>query len=206
MAKKRLLLLVILSLLFTMASCGWDYAYQLDESKHNVIEEGGEDIESSYLIYQGEKYVYIKESDCLSVSTENYQGYDDILLSWNGHRYIGYIDEYYSYDTEKPVYIYCERVHRTYFREDYDFREDTFVIKDTDEEIVWKDLYGPKKDNLRFEPQVKVWIYSKQYPRIKTRVDLAMIDGIWYMSLTPLVGSWVVSDEFVSILSEKGII
>ena len=41
MAKKRLLLLVILSLLFTMASCGWDYAYQLDESKHNVIEEGG---------------------------------------------------------------------------------------------------------------------------------------------------------------------
>ena len=107
MAKKRLLLLVILSLLFTMASCGLDYRYQLDESKHNVFEVywEDEDTNSTYFVYQGEKYVHTEESDVLNVYTDEYPFSDDILISWNGYRYIWYIDEYYSYDTEKISFI-----------------------------------------------------------------------------------------------------
>ena len=208
MAKKRLLLLVILSLLFTMASCGLDYRYQLDESKHNVFEVywEDEDTNSTYFVYQGEKYVHTEESDVLNVYTDEYPFSDDILICWNGHRYIWYIDEYYSCDTEKPIYINCKRVHKIYFREDYDFHEDTFVIKDTDGEIVWKDMFGQRNDDLSLEGQVEVEIHSKQYLRINTSIELTMIDCTWYMSFPYTSGAWVVSDEFVNILSENGII
>ena len=199
MLKKGLLFILTVFVFLSLTSCGLDYRYSLDESLHNQIEVVKEDDNlAHHLIYQGDKYVSYGDY---------YQSHkDDVMLSWNGYRYIWYIDEDYSYTSEKPLFIYNKTTCRVYFREDYDYTTDTFVIENTESEIVWKDMFGQRNDDLSLEGQVEVEIHSKQYLRINTSIELTMIDGTWYMSFPYTSGAWVVSDEFVNVLSENGII
>lgn len=208
MAKKGLLLLVILSLLFTMASCGLDYRYQLDESKHNVFEVywEDEDTNSTYFVYQGEKYVHTEESDVLNVYTDEYPFSDDILICWNGHRYIWYIDEYYSNTDNNPLFIYNSRLNWVYFRENYDYKSDIFVVEGTDLEIVWNDIFDSTVENVNFISQNNVSIYSKQCPRIKTSLELSLVDGQWFIRCSDSKEIWIPSNEFLEILSDNVII
>ncbi len=212
MIRKGLILILLLSTLLSLTSCGLDYRYSLDESNHNQIEVVLEEDQPSHIIYQDNNYVFAGTTNLFSVDTyKTDDGYylsykDDILLSWNGSRYFWYIDEYYSYTSDNPIFIYNERLGDVYFREDYDHLKDTFVIEGTTSEIVWEDMLGSKQPHFEFSDPIKVVIYSKQCPRIDTCLELVFLKNEWYLSFSDSQTLWSVSDEFIKILSENEII
>lgn len=213
MAKNRLIPILITSLLLLLTSCGLDYRYSLDKSVHNNIEYvWAKDKNLSYIIYNDDRYMYIGSTgffhvDTYEVADKHYELFeDDILLSWNGYRYIWYIDEYYSYTLEDPIFIYNERLGDVYFHEDYNYLMDTFVIKDTTSEIVWENMFYSEQPYFDFANPICVIIYSKQCPRINTYLKLVCVENQWYLSLSDHKTVWLASDEFIKILLENGIV
>ena len=208
--KISLIFVLILSL-FLLSSCGLDYRYSLDKSLHNKIECVWDDENPSHIVYCGEKYVFVGTTNFFNVDTyrvaDNYYlSYEDTPLSWNGYRYFGYIDEYYSDTSENPIFIYNERLGYVYFHENYDYLSDTFVVEGISSEIVWNDIFLDKQEYVDFEKSIEITLYSKQYSRIKTHLKLSCIENQWYASLPDSKEIWTISDEFVEILDENGII
>ena len=161
MLKKVLALMFILSILLSFTSCGLDYRYSLDESLHNQIEfVSDDDINNSYIIYKNKKYLYAGTTNSIRVTSnedgiaafKSFEG--DIMLSWNGHRYIGYIHEYYSYTSDNPIFIY-NYPGQVYFREDYSYSTDTFIIKGTSAEIVGEEIFGTEQPHFDFVNPIK---------------------------------------------------
>lgn len=210
MAKKGSILLII-AILMTFTSCGLDYRYALDEDLHNKIEcVWGED-DPSHIIYQGKRYIYVGTTGTFMVKSTTYEHYEDVLLSWNGNRYFGYIDTYYSDTADNPVFIYNARNPYVFLREDYDYLTDTFVIDDTDEEIVVEDIFDSKRVVPEFKRYFNVRICSKKYPRIKIDMGLVYINDQWYIVFQPIFSGdsregWSPSDEFIKILLENELI
>lgn len=203
MAKKILILTLMISALLMLTSCGLDYRYALDESLHNqielVFEENGN--EPSHIIYQGNKYTFSRTTDFVSVDLldEN-----DVLLSWNGNRYFGYVDEYYSYTLDNPLFIYYKTW--VFFNEDYDYMTDTFIIENTDVQIGGEEIFSFEQTSFDFINPVKVELCSKQSPRIKICLELECIEGKWYLSFPTSPNVWIPSDELITILSESGLL
>lgn len=207
MVKKGLILLLLTTVLIMLTSCGLNYRYSLDENLHNQIECVWEEGELSYIVYQGEKYQFVGTTNFFSVDLDNSnKSYDDVMLSWNGYRYIWYIDEYYSYTAEAPLFIYNERLSWVYFREDYDYLTDLFVVENTNEEITYQGILGSKQNSFDFVEPIKILLKSKQCPRIKTYVKLVHVNNEWYISFPESEEVWIASDEFMKILCENGLI
>lgn len=212
MFKKNIVLILIITSILSLSSCGLDYRYSLDENKHNKIEVVMEDEDVTSLIYQDTGYYFVGSTNFFSVMTyETEDGYylsfeDDTLLSWNGNRYIWYIDEYYSYAIDKPLFIYNSRLKWVYFREDYDYKLDTFVVEGADQEIVWTNIFDSAAKDVDFTPQKNVGMHSKQCPRIKTSLELSFVDGQWFVRCSDSKEIWIPSDEFLKSLSNNGII
>ena len=212
MKKKILILLLVFWTFLFLTSCGLDYRYSLDKNKHNRIDVIMENDEPTSIIYQDSNYVFVGSTNFFSVNTYNTEdGYclsyeDDILLSWNGHRYVWYIDEYYSYTTDTPLFIYNSRLEWVYFHENYDYFSDTFVIDNSGSEIIWNDIFISKQTNIDFVSQYKISLYSKQCPRIKTSLEIAFIENQWYLYLPGSQEIWVPSDKFITILSDNSLI
>ena len=195
--------------MLTLTSCGLDYRYALDESLHEQIEPVLEEDGTINIIYKDTKYIYSGEPYTFDVieykDVDGYTVVDDVLLSWNGYRYIWYIDEYYSYTADNPVYIYNERLGYLYFREDYDYKKDTFVVDGTNAKIVFENTFEIEVNRDSFFSPIRCSIASEKYPEIKVYVELAYIDDQWYVqfgSSRPCKAS----DEFIELLSDNGII
>ena len=211
--KKFILLILTAFILLTFSSCGLDYRHSLDENKHNKIEVFKESDELSYIIYKDDKYVFAGTTNLFNVNTYltedgsyTYTYKEDILLSWNGYRYVGYIDDYYSNTADSPLFIYSNRLHEVYFREDYDYHTDTFLIENFSDKILWDNIFGSLLAEINFESQISVKIHSAQYPRIIASIEIACIDGCWYARLPDNSTVYALSSEFVDILSKNEII
>ena len=201
--KKRLILLLIIANLLTFTSCGLDYRYLLDEDLHNQVQlyfeekRDGKYATPSHVIYQENTYMFTETFRVGSDKT-------DVMIGWNGYRYYGYVDEYYSSTSENPLFIYYKSW--VFLHEDYDYTSDTFVINGTSSEIIWKDMLGSERSYFDFSNSIKVEIYSKQCPRIKTSLHLVSVENQWYLSLPESQTVWIASDELIEILSENGFI
>ncbi len=212
MVKKGLVWISTLFIFLSITSCGLDYSYSLDEDLHNQIERVWNEDEFPHIMYQGDTYVYVGSTNLFRVdryiakdnSCRSYK--DDILLSWNGYRYFWYTDMYYSYTSEQPLFIYNGRMNEVFFREDYDYLTDTFVIRGTDAEIVWKDMFGDEYTGFTYGNPIEVVVYPKQCPRIKTHFELTREKDQWCIYLPDSGKVWLASDEFIEILSSNGLI
>ncbi len=211
MSKRITVVIVTLIIVLLCSSCGLDYRYSLDEDKHNKIQVEQENENTTYFIYQDSKYVFDESKNIFNVITyETEDGYylsyeDDVLISWNGYRYVWYIDEYYSYTAEAPLFIYNCRLEQVYFLETYDPLFDTFIIEGSDSEIVLNDSFTSTHANVDFVSQHKITLYSKQCQRIKTLIDVAVIDNQWYLRFPDSQEIWVASDAFVAIIKENNL-
>ena len=202
--KRSVLCLICLCLLVSafMVSCGMDYRYSLDENLHNQVElvYDENDQVPSHMVYKGTIYTFFESTDFLSIHTNKAK----TLVSWNGNRYVGYVSEYYSDTLEEPLFIYFKTW--VFLREDYDYTADTFVIKNTSAEIVWKDIFGAEQTPFDFQSPITVNLYSKQCPRIHAALELACVEDQWYGSVPGSRCVWTLSEEFVELLSQNGLI
>lgn len=210
---------LLISVMLFLTSCGEPPS---DVSKKDIIEihiasiDGGEE---DYLIYQDVKYVYVVTSDFyknyrhkFNLVHRDFDDEQDVLLSWTQGEifgyYVGYVDMYYSYTSENPLFIYNRRLREVYFREDYNPAKDLFVVEGTEDEIIWEDAFCMKTQQKSeiFKKCTVVYLCSKQLPRIKVKIYLVNFENQWYMSTIDFCAIWTPSDEFMSILYKNGII
>ena len=157
------------------------------------------------LLYNDVKYY---ESDLFTVTERSYKtDENDIQLGW--YYSFPFSTDAYSDTLEDPVFIYTVGSdENVYFRHDYDYLTDTFIIENTDVEIVWEDVFGTQQNNtFLHSSSIDVTLYSKQYPRINARLGIGCVDNQWFIvSLPRFAGVWTPSDEFLQILFDNGII
>lgn len=202
MAKKGCIIILIILVLVTFTSCGLEYRYSLDESINNQVQLIFEETNSKpeYVVYQGNKYKFVEKPSFIKVDVEN----EDVLVSWNGNRYVGYVDLYYSDTLDNPLFIYYKTW--LFLREDYNFIKDTFLIDGINAKIVLEDVFKSKSKSFDFVNPVEVVLYSEQCPRVKIYLNLVCIEKQWYLSFQYSQDVWTASDEFIEMLSENGII
>ena len=80
------------------------------------------------------------------------------------------------------------------------------MIKNTSAEIVWKDIFGIEQTRFDFQSPITVELYSKQCSRIKATLELEYVEDQWYVSVPGSQSVWILSDEFVEMLSQSGLI
>ncbi len=216
MAKKGLLLILTLSTLLSLTSCGIDYRYSLDENLHNQVklffEEDSDD--PSHIIYKDKKYIFLENHHPFSVNmwypdTDIHGNvyekfYKDELIAWNGYRWIWYLDEYYSYTPEEPLFIYKKSW--VFFLEDYDYSTDTFLIGDCPLEFEGEDIFFSKQPYFYFSNPTQLHIYPTQCTRVEGDLQLECIEDQWYVSLRHTNELWIPSNEFIETLLENGIL
>ena len=179
-------------LLCLFASCS---VYKNVTFVENNIEE--------YILYQSNEYY----ETSIFTATEYYgiENENDFELGW--YYSFPFSTKFYSDNLENPVFIYTIGGDTNmYLRQDYEYFTDTFVIDGTDAEIVWQDIFCGEKNSLDFFNQITVNLYSKQYPRIKTSIDLAFVDQQWYVRYSNSQKIFIPSEEFLKILSDNEII
>lgn len=198
---KRVKILVLgFLLLLSLASCGTFNSGTLDPAYKNKVDFVSLKNETHHIEYLGDTFFPFYEDIIFVEKLE-----DDVFLGWNGSWW-GYQNKYYSSLMESPVYIYETRTNCLYFREDYDYLVDNFVIENSSAEIIWRDIFYSKQTSFDFVNPVNVRLYSKQCPRIKAELQIVCVDDQWYLSSPNTQIVWVASDEFVKILSENGFI
>ena len=211
--KKRIFALVIIITIFlvTLSSCSLisnkdDPLYA--EELHNVVEFITVEPKVYYLQYKDAQYY----EDKLGFITVDETFYDDpseeyIYLGWSGTR-TAYNNFYYSDNVDSPIFIYESRTCSVYFREDYDYSADVFVIEGTDAEIMFSNIFFDLSDKQSYGPfhtiGYEIVLYSKKYPHLKVPLKLAFFDGKWYVMNLDL-GHWEISNDFVELLIENGL-
>ena len=213
MLKKGLILFLMITILTMFTSCGLDYRYSLDEDLHNQVKLifKEDEFDPSYAIYKDKKYM-LHTADYLYVDIRPSD--DDVMVSWNGNRYFGYVNEYYSDTAEDPLFFYYRD--RTFLLESYDYSKDTFVFGNAeleyDGEKIFFSKHARKKafysdpPSFDFSNPILLSLHSKQCPRIKACLELVCIEDQWYVSLQDSRDVWVPSDEFIEFLSENKLI
>lgn len=114
---------------------------------------------------------------------------------------------FYSDESESPIYIYSIGGKTSFYLiESYDYTTDIFNIENTDDSIVWNDIFASKQSDTELSSQIRLRLYSEKYPKIQTTIDVQLIENQWYLCVRNSDEVWTASDEFVAILSENGII
>ena len=174
-----LLLIVCLSL----SSCQYAVALLLSQEVKYV-----EDATIPTLLYDGNKYVM--EINGWFNGTREFEynantGFNGVLL---GMRPGLYAESFFSYTYENPLYIYSNSCNAYFFREDYDPKEDSFLIEGTKDSIP---LTAIMAEPAKQDDAVKKWYYagspseaivtlhSETFPQLKMRLQFAFVEGEW---------------------------
>lgn len=189
MKKNIAVLLCIISLL--LSSCN---SYE----NINFIEDN----EEWYLLYLNERYY---RSYVFTV-TERSDVADENDIQLGSYYSFPFSTNAFSETLENPLFIYTlGSDSNLYLRQDYNYQADTFVLENTNDEIIWKNIFGDKQNISHTPSNTGVTLHSKQHPRIKANIEIISIDNQWYIELSDFQ-IWRPSDEFLKILFDNGII
>ena len=205
--------LVFLLLLLMLQSCSLiNRFYGFTPEFEGKLEYVYAENERGELIEDGAIYMdtlYYKHHDSLiQLDEEN----ATILLAWN--LAWPYTWAYYSYQEETPLYIISSMSHELYFRHDYDFFSDTYIIEGTDVEILLCDAISeddPKlSDIAHLGANFSLTFSDKYILRSQTNSALYL-----YLYLLYYENKWyamnyyryfALSEEFVEILAENNLL
>ena len=181
----------------------WD-SIILDEETHNVVEYGNSDT----VKYQGNTYylapmIFIQDS---STTVQEDRGYE--YIGWSGPRFF-YNDTFYGDSKDSPSILYNPRVHNTYFREDYDYKTDTFKIEGTEDYICFSEnliaLSDIPSTYGAFTSKLDVDLTSSTLSSLDIHLGIFEENGIWYAYSMDFV-YFELSENFVEILIKNQII
>lgn len=216
MDKRISVLLFFLIITCLLSSCSineyWtemNEVYPEQRNKVKVIshEEGGYHIEYEDVRYNVDRMQLFTVREDGNTVPEN-----DLLVGWAGLPYgLSYLDKYYSYTADNPVFIYISRFNELYLRNDYAFETDTFILEGNENGIVFSDMLTASQ-NFAYEPVFTnyegsdIVLYSQQCPRLRVLLRVFYKDGVWYAGGKSSDTLFTVSDEFLTLLTEVGIV
>lgn len=215
MLKRSAILLLLSAILMMASSCSSSSAYGVwqnmcdqypdQKGKVQIISNGEGDY---HVEYEGVDY-HIDKLKLFSVresTREIPEG--DVFVGWDSLPFgMGYLDKYYSYTSDDPVFIYISRYDELYVRDDYDYETDTFVMDGS--EFVFLDMFSLSSE-FSYDPfcpypnETDIIFCSKQYPRLQIPLRLFCVDGKWYAGGVINKAIFEVSEEFLSLLAVDG--
>ena len=182
----------------------WDRIL-LDEKTHNVVEY----VDLNTAKYQGNTYylapmIFIQDS---STTVQEDRGYE--YIGWSGPRFF-YIDTFYGDSKDSPSILYNIRLSYTYFRQDYDYKTDTFKIEGTEDYICFSENLIAHSDiqstdGFYYTSKEYVVLSSSTHPSLDIRLGIFEDEGIWYAYSMDFV-YFELSENFVEILIKNQII
>ena len=216
MCKRIIALMLLIVSSFAFSSCGVYEAYsdwkERNEKYHDLAGKieylRDNELEIFYVEYEGKRYNE-DTSWPFKVCDDNKTWKplkDDVLISWSQAPLgMGYLDEYYSYTADNPVYIYMPRLGQTFVREDYDYKTDTFVIEGTN--IEFSDMltyitarwYEDERPLIKAEGTTS--ICSKLYPQFRLPLKIFCYNNEWYAGGDYDDILFKASDELLSLLN-----
>lgn len=181
----------------------WDRIL-LDEKTHNVVEC----VDIDTVKYQGNTYylapmTFIQDSE---TTVQEDRGYE--YIGWSGPRFF-YIDTFYGDSKDSPSILYNTRLSYTYFRQDYNYKTDTFKIEGTEDHICFSEniieLSDHPSTDGAYPSNTAVVLSSSTHPSLDIRLGVFEDQGIWYACSMDLV-YFELSENFVEILIKNRII
>lgn len=214
MCKRIISFLLLITIFITLSSCSPKYwkdrvkneAELLDKVTSIYDEKTGE----YNKLYEGQ--VYKLDKIQLFMNDNDWRNFpeEDVVISWYMLPFgIGYLDEYYSYTTDNPVFFYNPRLYEIYVRNDYNYETDTFVIEGTDIEFKFSDMFTYKKAHwygdypVGYSIEQEIVLYSKQYPRVQIHLGVFYhpTTNAWYAGGNNDEILFTVSDELLTLLN-----
>ena len=209
MLKRVVALALIFIMTLSLTSCTFFTEYPLD--KYRVVDYGyDEEADIYYLEYKNERYIYDEMSDIFGVDDK---GRDPVYLGWLFNLPHAR-NQYYSYSTESPDYIYLDSSSGSYvfFKEsvNFDLANEIFVLEDI--EIKFCDTHSDDTVNILFRPDArfvhKFRLTSKKYNALYLLVEIYQFEDKFYMYEVSIdmTNAYQISDAFLESLIEKKII
>lgn len=215
MLKRIAIFLLISTSLIVASSCSSSSAcgvwknmcdqYPDQKGKVQVISDNDEG--DYHIEYEGVDY-YIDKLKLFRVRESTVEiSKDDVLVGWGSLPFgIGYLDKYYSYTDDNPVFIYISRYDELYLRNDYSYEKDTFIIEGSNKEFVFGDMLSLSNDFsydtfTTYSNETNITLYSKQFPRLQMPLCLFCVENKWYMGGRRDDALYEVSDELLNLLN-----
>ncbi len=213
--KVTVTVLIVLILILSLSACSkeetnsflnevtlgvWDRLL-LDEETHNIVEY----VDNDMIKYQGNTYylapmIFIQDS---YTAVQEDRGYE--YIGWCGPRFF-YIDTYYGDSKDSPNILYEARLEYTYFREDYDYKTDTFKIEGTEDVLcLSEDLIETSYKPSNLWAQTYISLSSSTHPSLNINLGIFENDGTWYAYSMDRV-YFELSENLVEILIKNQII
>ena len=201
--KKVICLILSCLLLLSLSSCEIIDRFKGDMSKLSRDDNGN-------LLYDNNSYYRV--DDYFEVRTIT----DDTVFELGWYSQFPFFPDmhYYAFDEENPLFIFCDNQVSSlynkglYIRSDYDIQSKMFTIKDTDIEISLVSVMT-KSDVAVSSITHEKYMFFKMCliddPRIQ--IDLFgpyKLNDNWYLIYSG--ETYILSDEFVELLKENGII
>ena len=212
---KKIFALLLMTIVMMLSSCSSSSAYGVWKDMCDTYpdqkgavqivtdnDEGDYHVEYEGLCYNIDKLNLFRVREKIREIPE-----DDVLVGWDALPFgIGYLDKYYSYTNDKPVFIYVSGYNELYLRNDYKYETDTFVMEGANKEFVFGDMLSLSNDfsydsDSIYSNQTDITLYSKQYPRLKIQLHLFYVDNTWYAGGESKDALFEVSNELLDILN-----
>ena len=210
-------MLVVVSLL---TSCGQNSEYLSGLRKEHgdrfgKVEMLSHDETGYHIEYEGNRYDEERLNLFDRKAKARYEAKEDVLISWESlSKYVPvwYLDEYYSYTTDNPIYIHMPRLHAVFLRSDYNYESDTFILEGTERGFVFSETFFASDfayDHVLralYSHSQDITLYSAQYPELQMSLSIFCEDGVWYAGGGHDEAIFEMSDAFVQLLADNGII
>lgn len=180
------------------------------------VEMLSRDDETGYHIeYEGNRYDEERLNLFDRKAKARYEAKEDVLISWESlSKYVPvwYLDEYYSYTTDNPIYIHMPRLHSVFLRSDYNYESDIFILEGTERGFVFSETFFASDfayDHVLralYSHSQDITLYSAQYPQLQMSLSIFCEDGVWYAGGGHNEAIFEMSDAFVQHLADNGII
>ncbi len=201
---KLIFCIIVLSVPF-LSSCRFEENRALDGSIRDSHMFDGDTF-----VYQNMRYFPVENGRYFQV-----QHSGDVMISWSKSWLTE--DNYYADTFDSPLFVYDMRAN-LYFREDYEYLSDTYVIQDTEIEVIYSEIFDSEdtltdwnisSENASFYCEIPM--QSKTNSNISISAELLKVDNNWYLSFYQNPSSdkrkvWVPSQAFLDLLKRNNLL
>ena len=194
--------------------CGCDRFLNLDYwGKYNLLTyvKSESDTETGdteyYAQYQGVNYYetplgfYCSGYD-LPIIAEQFT-----LVSWCFNLPFGMVRECYADSSDSPNLIFDRAIiNHVWVKESFDFIEQTYIIEGTETEIIFSEAFHKNETTEKTYDGHSVDLIFKEQPLFRFWIGLFQEDGVYYISWAGENCSYKVSEKFLQMLTESGLL
>ncbi len=196
MLKRIISALLLFSICISLSSCALIEWMQGD--MHGELEQ----VQTGILEYRGKKYY------SAGGVLDRWKIEDDVEIAWSYNFPFTWKFSYFAPTAEDPKYIFTG-VHYSdgvFLREDFDYKNQIFVLEGTDTEISLRSVFERVSYTLPedYIGNYAFKLYMKEDPRLFITCQCSWYEGKWYCIRDDEF--YLISDSFVEILKNKGVI